>query len=128
MAARSKSDRMYVSLRWTVTVRDAQGKPVEGLGAKDRPRAWPNCCSASMLPRHLAADDGKIHLARNRFVGYNSFGHYENPVGKQQQLIQILADQQDGSARVASLHQKVVNKVDSFEIEAEARVGRHQDP
>ena len=75
----------------------------------------------------MTADLGEVGLAGAHFVDQLAVKDDQDAVGKLEQLVEVLADQQDGGATVANRHDLGVDLRDGGEVEAEAGIGRDHD-
>ena len=81
--------------------------------------------SLRQLPRRLPArhvQPDRLHIggAARRLVDDRALEHHADAVGKLEQFIQVLAEQQDGGARVARIHDLRADLAGGGEVEPEA--------
>ena len=72
---------------------------------------------------HEGAQRIAVGFARVHLVHDAAFAHHGDAVRQRQQLVQVFADQQHGTAAVAHVHQALVDFGHGRKVEAEHRVG-----
>ena len=71
---------------------------------------------------HLLAHDSNVRFGNRRFVDDFSACHYDDTVGKRQELVEVFTDQEDGHALVAGGENLRMDKIDRCKIQAETGI------
>jgi hypothetical protein len=78
------------------------------------------------MPGHAGADDRDVGLLGRGFVDDAAAEDDGDAIGEREQFVEVLADQQDGRARVSRGQDPVVDLGDGREVKPEDRIGRDQ--
>ncbi len=129
--AASKTQPGSPSLSWDLLIVDdhQQGEVLQ-VGNFERIRGvvGDDYEYSSMQTRHVPSDSTHIECAASTLVDDSTASHHDQPITEFQQLVQVLAQKQDGCALVSGFQQTRVNEFNRGKVQPKAGIGHDQDP